>query len=201
MRAAKPYLDTSNRTRSILTLAELEFLGQTMTDLRSVPGDVLELGSYMGGTSLYLADIVADLRVDKTVVGCDTFEGFPVDDTHGAYQAGQFKCWETPDIFNVLSAAIAGREHIRFLKGSFADTLPTIGERQFSLVFFDCDIYPSLVTGFEFVKSRLNDGARLLFHDYGYRECPGVEPFVDSIIRPDFKFVGQSGTNLLAFEK
>lgn len=201
MRDAKPYLDKANLTRSILTLAELEFIGQAMIDVRAVPGDVIELGSYMGGTAIYLADIAADMRVDKSVYGCDTFDGFPVDDTHGAYQRGQFKCWENPDVFAALEKLSAAKPKLRFLKGSFVDTLPTIVDRMFSLVFFDCDIYPSLVTGFEFVKARLNPGARLLFHDYGYEECPGVEPFVETFIRPQFKFVGQSGTNLLMFEK
>lgn len=192
---------TEGPHKSILNTQELEFIARMVRETVSLGGDILELGCYLGGTSLFISEVSAMEACNRRVIGLDTFAGFPVDDTHGNYKAGDFVPWETLDVHNrLLLNPDIDHNRVIFLRGPFENTLPLLADHRFSLVFFDCDIYPSLLTGLKFVRNRLTEGARLLFHDYGYAECPGVKPFVDEFIRPNYQFVDQCLDNLLAFE-
>ena len=47
---------------------------------KDLEGDILELGTYKGGTTIMFAKLLQEFKSGKKVFACDTFTGFPYDD-------------------------------------------------------------------------------------------------------------------------
>ena len=140
----------------------LDFIFKT----KQIEGNIIELGSYKGGTALVLAHFLKRNSINKLIYSCDTFEGHPYDDKHGTDVKGSFKSTESSNIesrfrrFGVIN-------DIQIIKGRFEDTLyKNLVKNRFSLAFIDCDLYQSTQYSLNFVIPRMMDGSVIVFHDY-----------------------------------
>ena len=80
---------------------------------------------------------------------------------------------------------------MRFLEGWFADTLPTVADRTWSVVRLDGDMYGSTIDALENLYPRLSVGGFLIVDDYGfdpcrqavtdYRDAHGIDDPIESI--------------------
>ena len=149
-------------------------LCQFAEQVRTLPGDVAEVGVYKGGTARLLAKTVEP--AGKTVHLFDTFAGMPnPDPAKDWHQAGDFADTSVEAVREYL----ADCPNVRLYAGLFPDTAGPIADARFCLVHTDVDIYPSVLACCEFFYPRLVRGGVLVFDDYARDSCPGATAAVD----------------------
>jgi hypothetical protein len=154
-----------------------------------VRGDVIECGTYKGGTAASLS--LACKIVGRKLIVCDSFEGLPksAELERFKYKEGEF-CGHLDEVrANIAKYGDIGS--CEFVKGWFQDTLPRL-DRQFVLAFFDVDLESSLHTcvlniwprladeGYVFIDEYVNTDYCSLFYserywsEYFHRTPPGM---------------------------
>jgi O-methyltransferase len=148
-------------------------------ELRDVPGSILEVGVWRGGTGVVMAARAAGLGIEDPVYLCDTWRGVvktgPVD-TY--YDDGKHED-ASPEMVERLAAQL-GLRNVQLLQGVFPDeTGDRIADRRFRMCHCDVDVYRSARDVLEWVWPRLSPGGVVAFDDYGFPACPGVTKLVD----------------------
>lgn len=162
--------------RSILTVPSLANLYLIMKHgLREIPGDIIEFGSYRGGSAMFMAKLLQMWGSPKKVFALDTFEGMPpTDQTIDLHISGDFHDTSVEDVVRARDDAGLG-EHMVIVKGLFEDVLPDLCRgRSFSLVHVDCDIYPSIKYVLQEIHDHLSPGAYAAFDDPLVGSCLGA---------------------------
>jgi len=143
-------------------------LWSLLGELREIPGGVLEVGVWRGGTGAIMASRVALLEIDTPVFLCDTWEGVvktAAVDTY--YRDGKHDDTSREMVETLLRRL--GLDHVELLQGIFPDdTADQIA-----------DLYQSAKDVFAWTWPRLSAGGVVVFDDYGFPACPGVRQFVD----------------------
>ena len=170
----------------LLRLDDLQRCVETVVE-DSIPGDMIEVGTWRGGSSILMRatlDVLGD--EDRTVWVADSFQGFPAP----VPEAGEAAASEAyPDTVEPYLAAFDflavpaqevrrsferfGLDHgVELIEGFFEDTLPGLGERRWSLVRLDADTYDSTVLALSSLYDGLEGGGYLVVDDYGaLEEC------------------------------
>ncbi|MDB5169462.1 MAG: methyltransferase [Candidatus Saccharibacteria bacterium] len=143
-----------------------------------VDGDIVELGCYIGTTSLFIKRILDQSGSAKQFYAYDSFEGLPdktAQDNSGAGE--QFKGGE----LNVSKKQFLNEFHKANLKPPITikawfkdlrnDQLP----EQISYAFLDGDFYESILDSLRLVWPRLSEGGIITIDDYGRDALPGPE--------------------------
>ena len=145
--------------------------------------NIIEFGVFRGGTSLFMATLLAELHPQARLYCLDTFSGMPeTDNSIDAHSRGDFS-----------DADLSGlRERIRLLdltnveivEGRFEDTFPGITARgiQFALAHIDCDIYSAVKYSQDAVWDRMVSGGYLVFDDATMASCIGATQAVEELI-------------------
>jgi O-methyltransferase len=148
-------------------------------ELRDVPGAILEVGVWRGGTGILMAARAAMLGLDEPVYLCDTWAGVVKTGEVDTY----YRDGKHDDASRETVAALAtalGTTNVELLQGIFPDeTAGRIVDTQFRLCHCDVDVYRSAKEVFDWVWPRLQPGGMVVFDDYGFPACPGVTKFVD----------------------
>jgi O-methyltransferase len=143
-----------------------------------LPGDILEIGVWRGGTGCLMAKRAQLIYSDAKVYLCDTFRGvIKVSDRDPHYQEG----WHaTPkDHVDTLIAQLE-ITNARVLSGIFPDeTGHMLKDRKISLCHIDVDIYLSALHIVEWVWPRMPIGGILVFDDYGFAAHDGITDLVN----------------------
>ena len=159
----------------------------------TVPGSIIECGTYRGGTLLGMAHLLAQRGLAPAIYGLDSFEGFPEPSDQDRRTGGDF----APEVhkgalgdtsYPDLLARIEGlgwSDHVRLVKGYFEDTLPTLAAERYSLAHIDCDLYQGYITCLEHVYPRMLPGSVIIFDDYRVSEevYPGADRAVDEFFK------------------
>lgn len=176
-------------------LAHYEFFRMTI----ELPGDIVELGVYRGGSLLSWANFLEIRNMGdraKQVIGFDNWAGFislsekdgkediRVNKVPGGYNAGVFK--------EILKDAIAVFDKDRFIPykpriilvdGNIEESVPRFIEEnpglRISLLHIDCDLYLPTKTALEVLWPRVVNGGVVIFDDYGIRPWEGESTAVD----------------------
>jgi hypothetical protein len=156
-----------------------------------VKGNVVECGVHHGGGVMAWAKISSILEpynYRRTIVGFDTFEGFPsvsdVDVQGRDVKAGMFA--ENYDVYEELTSAIREHDDNRFLnhipkvelvKGDACQMIPAYLDKQkhflVSLLYLDFDIYEPTAVALECFLPRMPKGAVLAFDQVNNAHWPG----------------------------
>jgi predicted O-methyltransferase YrrM len=155
---------------SIIPAHKLDRLRRLADEACGSPGDLAELGVYLGGSAWELARIAR--RHDRVVHLFDTFDGMPPPGPHDWVKRGDFRaCLE--EVQNLLDELPAV-----FHVGVFpAVDLPP---GPFCFVHLDCDLYQSYRDGLSYFWPRMVPGAILVMDDFdlpgqGYADtCAGA---------------------------
>ncbi len=166
----------------------------------SIPGDLIETGVWRGGAAIFMRGLLkAHGDLERTVWVADSFEGLPrpdpesypadADDAHYAYSELAISLEEVKDNFRRYDLL---DEQVRFVKGWFRDTLPTLSAEQFALIRLDGDMYESTIVALQALYPRLAAGGFVVVDDYGaiegcrraiedYRDANGIfEPMLEA---------------------
>lgn len=176
----------------------LSLLDSTLKN--NIPGDVVELGCYIGESSKLTTMMLLKHGSSKKLWVYDSFEGLPKPTE-----------WES----NWREGSL--QTNIEVLEQNFINNklpLPNITKCWFneiksnqlpesiSFAFLDGDFYQSIYDSLEKIYPLLSNGAIVTFHDYERPDLPGVKKAVDdffSIHKPDrvqFKICRELGVYL-----
>jgi O-methyltransferase len=122
-----------------------------------VPGEMAEVGVYLGGT----AALMLEAAPEKHLHLFDTFAGLPAG---GDYlQKGEY-AGSKESVQQTLSAY---KDRVTFHPGLFpADTGHEVEDLRFSFVHLDMDLYEGTLGALRFFWPRMNRGGIMLCHDY-----------------------------------
>jgi O-methyltransferase len=148
-------------------------------ELREVPGSVLEVGVWRGGTGILMAARAAALGIEDPVYLCDTWSGVVKTGAVDTYYEDGKHDNASPASVERLAGQLA-LSNVELLQGVFPDeTGDRIADRTFRLCHCDVDVYRSAKDVLEWVWPRLSPGGVVAFDDYGFPACPGVTKLVD----------------------
>ncbi len=167
----------------------------------NIPGDFIETGVWRGGASIFMRALLEAFRVkDKIVWVADSFQGLPKPDIERYPEDNQDNLFmnkalriSLPQVKNNFKKYDLLDNQVKFLKGWFKDTLPTLKEETFSLVRLDGDMYESTINGLDNLYPRLSVGGYLIIDDFALDNCKAaVEDYrkkhqiKDKIIKVDW---------------
>jgi len=154
-------------------------LWSLLGELRDVPGAILEVGVWRGGTGALMAARAAGLGLEDTVYLCDTWTGVAKSGEVDIY----YRDGKHDDASQEIVEQLVTRmrlPNVELLRGVFPEeTGERIPERTFRLCHCDVDVYESAKGVLEWVWPRLAKGGVVVFDDYGFPACPGVTQLVD----------------------
>jgi len=164
---------------------------QLLVQTRNVVGDIIELGTYRGGTTMVMALFLKKLGSNKQVYTCDTFKGHPYDGLsligNSRFRRGDFS---DTSVHYVRRKCLKHGvdDNVIVVEGLFEETLyEKLGDKRFSFAFIDCDLYQSTKFGLNFLVTRMANKAIIAFHDYGHPRCLLAEAVHEACAKHDFK--------------
>ena len=162
---------------SQINRAELKVILRELQSVlaRGVPGDVVELGCYVGTTSLFLQRALA--ATNKKLHVYDSFAGLPPKARQDASPAGeQFKQGELAATKAALIKHFkqAGLELPVIHKAWFEALTLADTPQAICFAFLDGDFYMSIMASLKVVWPKLAPGAAVIVDDYQTEALPGV---------------------------
>lgn len=152
----------------------LHLLGD-LDDVADVPGDVLEIGSFKGKTTVFLSHAIEALDLEKRLYTVD-----PYTDEASEVGCSDENIDSAYETFHRATADLDNHEHIR----AYSDeALSRFEDPTFSLVFVDGDhTYEGVMTDYRNYAPLLADGGIMVFDDYANPQWPGVGRAVETIV-------------------
>jgi O-methyltransferase len=177
------------RKNTLVDVWRCHELWSLVGELREIPGAILEVGVWRGGTGALLAARARNLGLSETVYLCDTWQGVvKTTDVDTYYRDGKHDD-TSREIVQRLVAEM-GLDNVELLEGIFPDkTGGRIAGESFRLCHCDVDVYESAKGVLEWVWPRLAHGGAVVFDDYGFPACPGVTRLVDEQRMQDDRLV------------
>ena len=163
-----PYGDT------VIPDNRLKYLASKCKEtLVRVPGNVLEVGVYRGGTLIKLAEVLREVCPEYKVHGIDTFTGHPYSDNHPVHPKGKYA-----DVtMQELEGGLVRRgleKYVELHTGRIEDIWKELDIPDISFAHIDCDLYTPVRFCAEHVQSQILSGGVIYFDDYGHAHCPGA---------------------------
>jgi hypothetical protein len=176
-------------------LAHYEFYQKVM----HLPGDIVELGVYRGGSLFSWANFMEIRNMGdrhKRVIGFDNFAGFnqldPKDGaeipemgkTAGGFMDTSFEA-QVENAIKIFDADrfIPYKSRIILVKGDIEQTIPEFVKQnpglRISLLHFDVDMYRPTMVGLEHLYPLVVPGGAVLFDEYGIPPWEGESRAVD----------------------
>jgi O-methyltransferase len=134
-----------------------------------VPGDLVETGVWRGGTVIFMRAVLKVLGVtDRTVWACDSFDGLPAPETAAEPDLSRVEVLkvslervvENFRRFDLLD------DRVKFLRGWFAETLPSAPIGPIAVLRLDGDLYRSTWDALDALYDRVSDGGYVIVDDY-----------------------------------
>lgn len=151
-----------------------------LDELRDVPGAVLEVGVWRGGSGALMAKRCAELDIEDPVFLCDTWSGVVKTTAVDPYYQDGKHDDTSLDMVEALLRDLGLERRVRLLEGTFPeDTGAAAEDHAFRLVHIDVDVYRSAADVFAWAWPRLSQHGAVVFDDYGFPATPGVAQFVD----------------------
>lgn len=134
----------------------IETLVRVVRDLKNVPGDIVEVGSYRCGATIAMAVAAPN----KGVYAFDLFGGLP-------YGQIGFENFADAD-FKEVQSTVVQFPNITLIRGKHEETIPefcAVDDFNLSLIFMDSDHYSSHTVALGKFWPRLSSGGMVVFHD------------------------------------
>ncbi|WP_297803982.1 TylF/MycF/NovP-related O-methyltransferase [uncultured Brevundimonas sp.] len=145
--------------------------------------DVIEFGSYKGGSAVFIATVLKRLYPGAKVYTCDTFEGMPKTDMQfDLHKAGDFADTDMEDLLRYAESI--GLDNLVAVKGLVEDTFPSTFslDQRFGLAHIDLDIYHSIKYIQSAVYPYISRGGYVVYDDATASTCLGATQAVEEWI-------------------
>jgi len=153
-----------------------------------IRGDLVEAGIWRGGVCIFMAAYLAACGVnDRTIWALDSFDGlpkpnpdkFPADknDTHFTRRELRVSLESVKQNFKIFGAI---DEKVKFVKGFFSDTAPTLPVEVIAILRLDGDMYESTIVMLRSLYSKVAKGGFVIVDDYALPNCKAA---IDDFMR------------------
>ncbi len=150
-------------------------------DTYDIPGNLVEIGVFAGGTSRIIHSF---MNKNKKLYMIDTFSG--VQDSDSLLD-GKFNI----QVYNEKTHGFSEQtirksfdyENVSIIKGYFPDCDHNLSDETFSFVHLDTDTYKSTYKCLEFFYPRMSTSAILVCHDYHNKQFTGVTEAFNTFMR------------------
>jgi O-methyltransferase len=170
-------LDWPEHAETMVGLRRLDNVERCIADVleRDVPGDLVEAGSWRGGTTIFMRAALAAYGDERRRVWvADSFQGLPKPD------AAAFPADARLDYTGYTQLAVGIEQvkanfaryclldgRVEFLPGWFKDTLGAAPIDRIALMRLDGDLYESTIDALDALYPKLSVGGYCLIDDYG----------------------------------
>lgn len=167
--------------------------------VNDIPGDMVECGVFMGGSSMIMAEVLKHLGSTRTVWLFDTFDGVPMPDEKDlTFDGDSLKDWyiaERVDTDNKscwcytaldtvkFNFAKCDYSHVQFIEGKVEDTIPSNGPKLISLLRVDVDLVNPTRHVLDEFYPRISTSGHLVLDDYGH--FPKIKETVDDYFKDE----------------
>jgi len=168
--------------KTLLHFDRLYTLYQAVMNTLNMPGDIVELGVYRGGSLKFIREIVSRSNVPtKQIVGFDTFAGH-IDTKRkdgGAHKVGMFSQTSKNAVEEYINDS-----SVLLIEGDASVTFKQYSKNCSGISFahLDMDLYQPTADTLPLVFDLLAPGGVILLDDYGFTSCPGVKVAVDAFL-------------------
>ncbi|MEO6327908.1 MAG: TylF/MycF/NovP-related O-methyltransferase [Ginsengibacter sp.] len=180
------YLVNQFNNKIINTLITQDRLDAMVALAKKAPdsGYFAEVGVYKGGSLKHLALSFPE----RFILGFDSFEGLPSEQWSEmeVHTPGEFSDTSMEAVISFLNEC---NNSVRLLKGIFPGSAESVKDCKFSFIHIDTDFYLSVKACIEWFWPRLLTGGIMVFDDYGWPNCPGVQKALVEFGKP-FKTTG-----------
>ncbi|MCK5018019.1 MAG: class I SAM-dependent methyltransferase [Candidatus Peribacteraceae bacterium] len=166
---------------TMVDIYRLYELWTLVPEIKHIVGDVIEVGSWKGGSSGLLAHQIYRYAPGKTLHICDTFTGVVKCTNKDAnYKDGQHNNASAKEVRDLLENKL-GLYNYQIYEGTFPeDMYLKFHKEKFSLIHIDVDIHDSTKDCMDYLWPRLSVGGIVVYDDYGYHGTPGISSYVNS---------------------
>lgn len=181
--ADQHFLSAWQRVRhaSMLDLPRLYELWELTEQAAKVSGDILEVGTWRGGSAALMGLRMQELDPKRTLIVADTFEGVAKAGPRDPYYSGGEHADTALDTVSTFLHSLA-LPNIRLLSGVFPDeTAHELPDGPIALCHIDVDVYDSARDVFDWVLPRVPCGGIIVFDDYGFYGTEGVTAYVHEL--------------------
>lgn len=173
-----------------LGAANINIILSLLEEATQADGDLCECGVFRGATLVPTSLFLRQHGIEKSVFGCDSFEGFgeaiSIDIELGGmgHEAKRVHGMNSTSMKYVAERvnAFGLDEMVTLVPGYFENTLQQLADRTFCYVHLDCDMYDSYRTCMEFFYPRMAPGGIILFDEYDDPYWPGCNKAVDEYL-------------------
>ncbi|RMH68590.1 MAG: macrocin O-methyltransferase [Gemmatimonadetes bacterium] len=139
-----------------------------------IPGDLIECGVWHGGVCIFMRGVLAVHEIsDRTVWVADSFEGLPLPE-RPEDEPLQLHKENVPGLSVSLQTVQENfrrydllDSQVKFVKGWFKDTLPTVSVQQLALLRVDGDLFGSTWQVLTALYEKVSAGGFVIIDDYG----------------------------------
>lgn len=157
-------------------------------------GDIVEFGSYRGGSAIFMASLLRSFGSTAKVFALDTYAGMPeTDAVRDLHRKGDFVDTSIED-FRRTIAEHGLEDWVEPVQGVFTDTFPGLVEsgRPIALAHIDCDIYDGVKYGIEASRPHMVADAYFVFDDPLHGSCLGaMQAIEETLLHEDRLFAEQ----------
>jgi O-methyltransferase len=179
--------DWPQSAETMVGLTRLTSLRDCVTTVlaEQVPGDLLEAGTWRGGSAILMRGVLeAYGDPSRRVWVADSFQGVPPPDPE-RYPADAGDTHHTWDQLAVPVERVRANfakyglldDRVRFLEGWFKDTLPAAPIEQLAVLRIDGDLYESTLDALRPLYPKVAPGGFVVVDDYGW--VPGCKQAVE----------------------
>jgi len=168
---------TSIQNHTLVDIYRCYELWSLCNQLKDIPGDIIEVGVWRGGTGAILATAGSG---ESKVFLCDTFQGVVKAGQEDTLYKGGEHSDTTIEIVEQLLLELKLEAEI--CKGVFPEDMVDLFKH--SIIKFchiDVDTYSSAKEVFEFIWPRMASGGIVVFDDYGFWGCEGITVYFNSL--------------------
>lgn len=146
-------------------------------------GNIVEFGSYRGGSAIFMAVLAERLLPGVEVIGFDTFRGMPATDRAvDAHQPGGFSDVDITELREYVQSL--GLQNLTFVQGYFEETALAVLQQRRNVAFchIDCDIRSAVEYAYDVTRPYMVPGGYWVFDDPFTADCIGAAEAVEDIL-------------------
>ena len=146
-------------------------------------GNIVEFGSYKGGSAIFMAALAERLLPGVEVIGFDTFRGMPATDRAvDAHRPGGFSDVDITELREYVQWL--GLQNLTFVQGYFEETALAVLQQRRSVAFchIDCDIRSAVEYAYDVTRPYMVPGGYWVFDDPFAADCIGAAEAVEDIL-------------------
>jgi O-methyltransferase len=145
-----------------------------------LPGHLIEVGVWRGGTGALIARKAALCGIRETVYLCDTFAGIVKSGANDpVFRNGDLANTSQHYVETLLLERLQ-LQNVCILPGVFPDESgQPLEDKQFRLCHMDVDVYHSAKDITEWIWERMVVGGMIIYDDYGFIGCAGITMLIE----------------------